>query len=89
MVGAPCLGWNERPHVPSGTRTMRRGPRDLLEAAYKASFEVYGELAAKHPTFNKVYEHWSKFRTEVYLWHRIAENSLESFTYSMYQAQGR
>lgn len=69
----------------AGGTQLRAFPRDMLEAGYKASFELYADLASKNANFKKVYDHWSEFRREVYLWHRIAENSLESLTYAFYQ----
>lgn len=75
--------------VAGGTQ-LRSFPKDVLAAGYQASFEVYDEIAGQNETFRRVYEHWAKFRDDVYLWHRIAENPLESFTYAMYQrAQAR
>jgi TRAP-type mannitol/chloroaromatic compound transport system substrate-binding protein len=68
---------------------LRPFPRDLMQAAYKASFEVYDDLAARNAKFAKVYESWRRFREEEYLWFRVAENSFDSFVYSQSAAEAR
>ena len=67
---------------------LRPLPRDLLDAAYKASFEVYGELAAANANFKAVYEPWLKFRGESYQWFRVAEYTFDSYVYGQ-QAAGK
>jgi TRAP-type mannitol/chloroaromatic compound transport system substrate-binding protein len=68
---------------------LRPFSRDVLQAAYKASFEVYDEIAAKNPKFKKVYESWKAFRTDEYLWFRVAEQPFESFVYAQSAAEAR
>ena len=72
--------------VANGTQ-LRPFPRDIMQAAYKASFEVYEETAAKNPKFKKVYEAWKAFREEEYLWFRVAENTFENFVYTQNAAE--
>lgn len=67
--------------VANGTQ-LRPYPQDILEAAYKATFELYGEIAAKNATFKKVYDSWSAFRSDAYTWFRVAETSFEAFAYA-------
>ena len=57
-------------------------PNDLMKAAQDAAFDLYAEEAAKNPAFRKMYEPWSKFRSEVMLWHRFAEHTYSSFVYN-------
>lgn len=56
--------------------------RDVLEAAYKATFEIYAETAASNPAFKKIYDSWKPFRDDQYLWFRVVENTFENFVYS-------
>ena len=63
--------------------------RDIMQAAYKASFEVYDEIAAKNPRFKKVYESWKAFREDEFLWFRVAENPYENFVYQHTAAEAR
>ena len=60
----------------------------MMQAAYKASFEVYDEIAAKNAKFKKVFDAWKAFREDQYLWFRVAENTFDNFNFSM-SAQGR
>ncbi|WP_336802446.1 ABC transporter substrate-binding protein [Kaistia sp. MMO-174] len=66
---------------------LRPFPTDILEAAYKASFELYAELAAAHPRFKAIYEPWKGFRDQIYQSFRVAEYSFESFGFTQ-QAKG-
>ena len=74
--------------VANGTE-LRPFSREIMQAAYKASFEVYDEIAAKNPRFKKVYESWKAFRDEEFLWFRVAENPYENFVYSQSAAEAR
>ena len=62
-------------------------PRDVMLAAYKAAFEVYDETTAKNAKFKKVFEPWAKFRDEVNLWFRVAENTMDNFIYAQSAAK--
>ncbi|MEW5890057.1 MAG: TRAP transporter substrate-binding protein [Pseudomonadota bacterium] len=67
--------------VASGTQ-LRPFSREIMAAAYKTTFEIYEETAAKNPRFRKVYEHWKKFREDQNLWFRVAENAYDNFVFS-------
>jgi TRAP-type mannitol/chloroaromatic compound transport system substrate-binding protein len=54
-------------------------PRPVMEAAFKASNDVYADLAGKNPNWKKVYEDWSKFRADQVLWFRICEREFDNF----------
>jgi TRAP-type mannitol/chloroaromatic compound transport system substrate-binding protein len=66
---------------------LRPFSREIMQAAYKASFEVYDEIAGKNPKFKKVYDAWKAFREEEYLWFRVAENTFENFVYTQNAAE--
>jgi TRAP-type mannitol/chloroaromatic compound transport system substrate-binding protein len=68
---------------------LRPFSREIMQAAYKASFEVYDEIAAKNPKFKKVYEAWKAFRDDEYLWFRVAEQPFEDFVYRQAAAEAR
>jgi TRAP-type mannitol/chloroaromatic compound transport system substrate-binding protein len=57
-------------------------PKEIMQAAYEAAFELYNAEAAKNEKFRKVYEAWKKFRDEEYLWFRVAEYGYDSFVYT-------
>jgi TRAP-type mannitol/chloroaromatic compound transport system substrate-binding protein len=67
----------------AGGAQLRPLPRPVLEACYKAAHELYGELAQKSAEFRKIYESWTRFRDEQYLWFRVAENTYDNFVYSV------
>jgi TRAP-type mannitol/chloroaromatic compound transport system substrate-binding protein len=70
----------------AGGAQLRPFPRPVMEACYKVAQELYTELSAKHPEFKKIYEGWSRFRDDQYLWFRVAENTFDNFVYSMAKA---
>ena len=54
-------------------------PTDIMKAAQDAAFDLYEEEWARNPSFKKIYEPWKKFRDEIYLWHRVAEQTYSTF----------
>ena len=67
--------------VAGGTQ-LRPFSRDIMAACYKAATEVYAETSAKNAKFKKVFDSWSKFREEQFLWFRVAENTYDNFTFT-------
>jgi TRAP-type mannitol/chloroaromatic compound transport system substrate-binding protein len=61
---------------------LRAFPRPVMEAAHKAAFELYDELAREDALFKKIYASWRAYRDEQYLWFRVAEHSFDSFVYA-------
>ncbi len=66
---------------------LRPFPRDVLEAAYTAAFQLYGDLSAKNANFKTIYEPWKTFRDQSYQWFRVAEYTFDSFGFAQ-QARG-
>ncbi|WP_298288721.1 TRAP transporter substrate-binding protein [Thiomonas sp.] len=64
--------------VAKGTK-LQGFPKDVMEAAFKAANDLYGELEASNPHWKKVYTDWVKFRNEDILWFRFAENEFDRF----------
>ena len=54
-------------------------PNEVMAACYKATSEVYDEIATKNPKFAKVYEPWKKFRDDEVSWFSIAEGRFDNF----------
>ncbi|MDR4308721.1 TRAP transporter substrate-binding protein [Chelatococcus sambhunathii] len=71
--------------VASGVK-LKPYSRDIMEAAYKASQEIYADLYTKNASFKKIHEAQSAFRNEEVLWFRVAELPFDSF---MAQMQSR
>jgi len=76
--------------IAAGTQ-LRPFPREVMQASYKAAFEIYDEIAEKNENFRRVYENWRAFRDTQYGWFRVAEYSFDQFVYAMYgqEAQQR
>ena len=64
--------------VASGTKLVPF-PQPVMEAAFTAATELYGELLAKNPRFKKIYDNWRQFRNEEILWFRVCEGSFDNF----------
>jgi TRAP-type mannitol/chloroaromatic compound transport system substrate-binding protein len=69
--------------VAAGTQ-LRAFPREVMQACYRAAFELYDETAAKNANFKKVYDHWRGFRDSQYQWFRVAESTFDNFVYFMH-----
>lgn len=65
----------------AGGAQLRSFPRPVMEAAYRAAFDLYDELAVKSPQFKKIYTAWRRYRRDSYLWFRTAEHSFDNFVY--------
>ena len=74
--------------VAAGTQ-LRAFPREVMQACYRAAFELYEDTAARNPAFKKVYEHWKAFRDNQYQWFRVAENTFDNFVYFMHAQDQR
>jgi TRAP-type mannitol/chloroaromatic compound transport system substrate-binding protein len=72
----------------AGGTVLRPFSRPVMEASYKAAFELYDETAASNAKFKKVYDAWRVFRNDQYLWFRVAENSFDNFVYAKSAKKG-
>jgi TRAP-type mannitol/chloroaromatic compound transport system substrate-binding protein len=70
-----------------GGAQLRPFPREVLQASWKATHEMYDELSAKSAEFKTIYESWRKYRDEEYLWFRAAELSFANFAFPASAAQ--
>ncbi len=64
--------------VGAGTK-LRAFPKDVMNAAFKASMQFYEELSGKNENWKKVYADYAKFRAEQNLWFRFTEAGFDSF----------
>ncbi|MBQ0822306.1 TRAP transporter substrate-binding protein [Microvirga terrae] len=62
----------------AGTQ-LRPFSQEILEAAYKATNEVFDEVSAKNADFKKVVDAVKGFRNEEYLWFQVAEYAYDTF----------
>ncbi len=64
--------------VSNGTK-LRPFPADMMNAAFKASMDLYSELSAKNENWRKVYADYNKFRADQNLWFRFTEANFDGF----------
>jgi TRAP-type mannitol/chloroaromatic compound transport system substrate-binding protein len=73
-VNAPAL----RRLVAGGTE-LKAFPLPVLDAAWNAANELYGELSARSPLFKKGHDSMIAFRQEQYTWWQVAEYAFDSY----------
>ena len=74
MVNVPAL----KRLVGAGAQ-LRPFPADVMEASFKASNELYTELAAKNADFKMAIDAMRAVRGDAYLWWQIAEYTFDTF----------
>jgi TRAP-type mannitol/chloroaromatic compound transport system substrate-binding protein len=52
---------------------------DILDACYKASQELFTEVAAKNAVFKKLYDSTTAFRNDQYAWHQVCETTYDAY----------
>jgi TRAP-type mannitol/chloroaromatic compound transport system substrate-binding protein len=67
--------------VGSGAKPFRM-PKDVMDAAFKAAFEVYAELNKSNPAWKKVYTDYNQFLREQSLWFRFTESAFDNYMQS-------
>ncbi len=60
---------------------LRTFSRDIMEAAYRTSFDLYEEQAAADAGYRKLYEQWKQFRAGSYRWFKTVETEYTSFAF--------
>src|SRR3712207_308232 len=58
---------------------LRPFSAEILDAAYKATNEVYAEISAQNADFKKLIDSLRAFRNEEYLWFQVAEYAFDSY----------
>ena len=53
-----------------------------MDAAYKASQELWTELSAKNPDFAALYPGWKQYQKDQVGWFRVAESALDGYTFN-------
>ncbi len=64
--------------VASGA-VLKPFPPEVMDACWKASNELYTELSAKNAWFKRVYDHFTAFRSDQYLWNQVADYTMDSY----------
>ena len=58
---------------------LRPFSKDIMNACFKATEEVYAEESAKNPKFKKIYDAWKIFRDDQILWFRVTEQNFDNY----------
>ncbi len=58
---------------------LGRFPKDVMDAAFKASREVYAELNDTNPAWKKIYTDYARFLADQYQWQPIADGSFDQY----------
>jgi TRAP-type mannitol/chloroaromatic compound transport system substrate-binding protein len=66
----------------AGGTQLRPFSREILDAGYKASQELYAEYSANNPKWKAVYEPWKKFLGDQHQWFRVAEQNFDNYMLS-------
>ena len=61
---------------------LKRFPDEVMEAGRQAAFELYAELAANDPAYNKIYTAWNGFREKSNAWFATSELGYTDFASS-------
>ncbi|MCQ2005673.1 TRAP transporter substrate-binding protein [Rhizobium sp. NRK18] len=60
--------------------------REIMDAAYKASQELFADLSQKSPEFKKIYDSQQAFKRDGYLWEQVAEYSFDTYMMTQQRA---
>jgi TRAP-type mannitol/chloroaromatic compound transport system substrate-binding protein len=66
----------------AGGAQLRPFSKEILDAAYKASQELYAENSAKNPKWKAIYEPWKKFLEDEHQWFRVNEQQFDNYMLS-------
>jgi TRAP-type mannitol/chloroaromatic compound transport system substrate-binding protein len=66
--------------VSGGTKLTPYSP-EIMQAAQKASLDIFAENAGKDATFKQIYEQWKGFRDQIYKWNQVNELSFANFAF--------
>ena len=62
-----------------GGAKLFRFPKDMMDAAFKASNDIYSDLNDKNPAWKKIYADFSAYRRDANLWFRFTEAGFDDF----------
>jgi len=68
--------------VAAGTK-LRPFSKEVMDAGFKASMEVFAEHEAKSPEFKKIHQDMRAFQRDQILWSRFSENRYDSYMHSV------
>jgi len=70
----------------AGGAQLRSFSKEILDACYKATQEVYAEYSANNPKWKAIYEPWRKFLDDEHQWFRVVEQPFDIYILSVKKA---
>jgi TRAP-type mannitol/chloroaromatic compound transport system substrate-binding protein len=67
--------------IAAGTQ-LRYWSRQILDASFKASRELYAEESARNPKFRKIYDRWADYLAGQDEWMRVEEQQFDNYMYA-------
>ena len=67
--------------VAQGTQ-LRFYSREILQLAWRSNEALMADLAGQNPRFKTIWESYRPYRSELFQWFRVAENSYDNFAFS-------
>ncbi|RVT98776.1 ABC transporter substrate-binding protein [Rhodovarius crocodyli] len=64
---------------------LRFWPREVLQAAWRANEEMIAELSGRNPRFKAIMDKYLPYRSDLFQWFRVAENSYDNFAFAAAQ----
>ena len=52
---------------------------EIMDGCYKAAQELYAEINAKNPAFKKIYDSYTAFMADGYLWTQVGDYQMDSY----------
>jgi TRAP-type mannitol/chloroaromatic compound transport system substrate-binding protein len=52
---------------------------EIMDGCYKAAQDLYAEINAKNPAFKKIYDSYTSFMADSYLWTQINDYTMDSY----------
>jgi TRAP-type mannitol/chloroaromatic compound transport system substrate-binding protein len=71
-----------------GGAQLRLFPQEILEACFRTTNDLYGQLGQENPRFKAIADSYSAFRADEYLWWQVAEYSFDNFMIRERRAKG-
>ena len=59
--------------------TLQPFSTEVMDGCYKAAQELYAELNQKNPAFKKIYDSYTAFMADGYLWTQVADYTMDSY----------
>ena len=66
----------------AGGTQLRPFSKEILDACYKATQDLFAEYSAKNPKWKAIYEPWKKFLGDQHQWFRVAEQNFDNYMLS-------